>query len=385
VTVAVHEPDVPELDGHRLISFKRRELAREARRHDVVVAPAIPPYLYAVLRGARTITVADQYDPVTLELSVFSDQPGIARVIHAQRMIREVQLRNADVIACAGRRQLELLRADLDALAPPRAVPPALVDVPFGIADAPPAPTARPLRAAFPQIGPDDPVVLWWGKVWKWFDARTALQAIALAVRERPDVRFVISAGKAPKARFDRSETTAEARELARALGLLDRNVFFLDEWTPYDRRHEYIADADVGLTLHADTPEAPFAARARYMDYLWCGLPCVLARGDEVTERFGAAGFARVVDPGDAGAAAAALLELVADPQARAAARAAGAALAEEYRWPALVRPLADAIEHRAAQPDMRPSSRLAGAVGRYYVRRTVDHALALARSTPR
>ena len=43
--------------------------------------------------------------------------------------------------------------------------------MPFGVAAPPPPPSERPLRAHFPQIGQDDPVVLWWGKVWKWFDA----------------------------------------------------------------------------------------------------------------------------------------------------------------------------------------------------------------------
>ena len=68
----------------------------------------LPPYLFAALRGAGTVTVADQYDPVHLELSVLTEQPGIARVLRTQRMVREVQLRFADVIACAGERQREL-------------------------------------------------------------------------------------------------------------------------------------------------------------------------------------------------------------------------------------------------------------------------------------
>jgi glycosyltransferase involved in cell wall biosynthesis len=384
VTVALHKPTSSHLHGHRVIPFTRRDLVREARRHDAVLAPAIPPYLYAALRGSSTITVADQYDPVALELSVFTEQPGITRVLAAQRMIRDVQLRFADVIACAGERQREMLLNELGTLRHRRATPPAIVNVPFGLADPPPASTARPLRAAFPQIGPDDPLVLWWGKVWKWFDARTALEAFALVVQHRPDARFVISAGKAPKAKFDLSETTEEARELSRALGLLDRNVFFLDEWTPYDHRHEYINDADIGLTLHADTPEAPFAARARYMDYLWCSLPCVLAHGDEVAERFGTAGFAQVVPPGSRDGTAEAILRLIERPELREAARAAGRELAQEYRWQALVRPLADAIEECARFPSSAPRNRLAAAVGRYYVRRTVDHAAMLARSMP-
>lgn len=385
VTVAVHEPGPLELDGHRLIPYARRHIMREARRSDAVIAPAIPPYLYAALRGTSTVTVADQYDPLTLELSVFTDQPGIARVLEAQRMIREVQLRFADVIVCAGERQREMLLDELRALRHKRAAPPAVVTVPFGLGDPPPPSTTRPLRAAFPSIRPGDPIVLWWGKVWKWFDARTALEAFALVVERRPDARFVISAGKAPNAKFDLSETTAEAREVSRALGLLDRNVFFLDEWTPYDRRHEYIEDADIGLTLHADSPEAPFAARARYLDYLWCSLPCVLAKGDEVAERFGDAGFAQVVQPGEPVATAEAILRLIEHPEARAAAREAGRRLAEEYRWQRLVEPLAKAIEERRGSPTSAPANGLAPVIGRYYARRTVDQAASLARAMPR
>ncbi len=316
--------------------------------------------------GRRRSRSSDQYDPVTLELSVFAEQPGIARVIKAQHLIRDAQLRFADVIACAGERQRELLVAELDALPQRRGAGPSIVSVPFGLPDPPPRSTTRPVRERFPQIGPDDPLVLWWGKVWKWFDAPTAIRAFALVVARRPDARLVISAGKAPKAKFDRSERTEDARELARELGLLDRNVFFLDEWTQYDRRHEYLQDADIGLTLHADTPEAPFAARARYMDYLWSSLPCVLATGDEVADRFGAAGFARLVAPGATEQAAEAILRLIEGRDEREAARAAGRALAEEYHWSTLVRPLAQAIEERAAVGSRPASRRLVRAVGR-------------------
>jgi len=385
VTVALHDPPEPERDGLRLVPFTRGTLVREARRHDAVVAPVLPPYLYAALRGTSTITVSDQYDPVTLELSVFADQPGIARVIRAQRMIRDVQLRFSDVIACAGESQRGLLLSELDALRNRRADPPAVVNVPFGL-PAPPEPSAsHPLREHYPQFGATDPIVLWWGKVWKWFDAASALRAFALVVAQRPDARLVISAGKAPKAKFDRSERTDDARLLAAELGLLDRNVFFLDEWTPYDRRHEYLQDADLGLTLHADTPEAPFAARARYMDYLWAGLPCVLAGGDEIADRFGAAGFAQLVAPGDVDAAAATLLRLIDRPAERETARAAGVRLAEAYQWSALAAPLADAIEERVALRRRRTAEPLGRAIGSYYARRTVDHALAFAKSTPR
>jgi glycosyltransferase involved in cell wall biosynthesis len=382
VSVMLHDPPTAERDGMRLIAFSRSALIREARAADAVIAPVIPPYLFAALRGSGTITVSDQYDPVELELSVFTEQPGIVRYLRAQKMIRDAQLRFADVVACAGDGQRGLLMAELDALGFDHTAAPTVVNVPFGLPAAPPPASTHPLRDAFEQIGADDPIVLWWGKVWKWFDAKTAVRAMALVAQRHPNARLIISAGKAPKAKFDLSERTDDVRVLAGELGLLDRNVFFLDEWTPYDRRQEYLADADIGLTLHADTPEAPFAARARYKDYLWTALPCVLAHGDEIADRFGANGFARLVAPGDAEATAAALIGLIESPKDRAAAREAGLALAERYRWPALAAPLSDAIVARANAGSRVSASRLVRSVGQFYLRRTADHAVARARA---
>jgi glycosyltransferase involved in cell wall biosynthesis len=382
VSVAVRNPPSRTRDGLGLVPLSRRALIREGRRHDAVIAPTLPPYLFVTLRGTSVVTVSDQYDPIHLELSVMTDQAGIGRVLRTQRMARRMQLRFASVIACAGERQRELLEEELEAVPERRSSPPSIVTIPFGITKPPPPGRPGALRGRFPAIGPDDPVVLWWGKVWKWFDAATAIEAFGEVVRRRPDARLVFSAGKAPKAVFDRSATTEEARALARKLGLLDRNVFFLDEWVPYERRHELLQDADVGLTLHAETAEAPFAARARYMDYVWASLPCVLARGDEVAERFGEAGFARLVRPKDATEAADAILRLIRDPHARAAARGEGPALADEYRWSDLVRPLAGAIEDRWDRDEPRALRRpLARDVGAYYLRRAVDQMAGLSR----
>ena len=380
VTVAVDDPSQASRDGVRLISNRRRELVREARQHDAVLAAGLAPYLLAALRHSRTVTVSDQYDPVWLETSVLSQRPSVARLLRAQLMMRDAQVRFADVITVASQTQRNLLLQELEELAGPRAGHPRIVIVPFGVPEPPGRPTRRPIRAAFPQIVEHDLVVLWWGKVWKWFDAETAIRAFALVAARRPDVRLVIGAGKPPTA-SDFSDRTGDARELSRSLGLLGRNVFFLDEWTPYDHRHEYLLEADVGLTLHGNTAEAPFAARARYMDYLWSGLPCVLASGDETASTFADAGFASLVAPKDVDGTARALLHLLENRSARESAHAAATRLAEQYSWSAIVKPLAREIEECHAAPRTFPQNRLLSTVSRYYLHRTVDHAAAIVR----
>ena len=218
--------------------------------------------------------------------------------------------------------------------------------VPMGLPDPPDASAEPLLRKHFPAIGGEDPLVLWWGSVWRWLDAGTAIEAIGRLAATRPDVRFVITAGKPPNAATDPLNVTDEARDLARRTGLLDRNVFFLDDWVPFEERHRYLGDADVGLTLHAATEEASLAARARYMDYVWASLPSVLAEGDEVGDRLAQAGAARLVPPRDPEATAATLDKLLGDRDSLANARQACRDVAAEYRWDALVAPLVAGVE---------------------------------------
>ena len=135
-----------------MIRNRRSELVGEARRHDAIVAPVLPPYLLLALRASGTVTVSDQYDPVWLELALLGDRPGISRVLKAQLMIRDAQVRFADVIVVAGERQRQLLLDELGGLR--HSTGPAVVNVPFGVPAEPERTAVRPLRAAFPEIGP---------------------------------------------------------------------------------------------------------------------------------------------------------------------------------------------------------------------------------------
>jgi glycosyltransferase involved in cell wall biosynthesis len=373
VTAAASVDHAHVRDGIAIVPRTRRRILAEIMRHDVVIGPVIPPYALMALSGRRCLRVADLYDPVDLELGTLEGWRA-RRATAQQRAGRDMHLRWSDVVVCANERQLERTRRDLQDVTR-RDGGPALFTVPMGLPDLPEASTDHLLRAHFPAIGADDPVVLWWGSVWRWLDAGTAIEAIGRLAASRPDVRLVITAGKPSNAATDRLNTTEEARDLARRAGLLDRNVFFLDEWVPFEERHRYLCDADVGITLHGATEEASLAARARYMDYVWAALPSVLAEGDEVGDRLAAAGAARLVAPHDPTATAAALDALLGDPAALRRAQQACRDVAAEYEWHTLVAPLVEGIE--ALDPAARSAGRALGvarAAGGYYARRLVD-----------
>jgi glycosyltransferase involved in cell wall biosynthesis len=361
-------------DGIRMVASDRRTLLAEARRHDVLIVPRVPPYLFAGLAGSDTLIVADLYNPFEEEHAELTASRAIRREISLTRVANRMQLRNADVILCAVEPQRERLEAALDALGPIRRRPPVEV-VAFGLPEDPPPSFERPMRERFPQIGPDDIVVLWWGNVWRWFDAPTALQAFARVAARRGDVRLVFTAGKHPRRDWPVLDASEQARDLAAEMGLLGESVFFLDDWVPQEQRHHYLLEADIGLTLHRDTAETAVAARGRYMDYAWAGLPCVLGAGDVLADRFAEAGFATTVASGDVDGAVAALGRLVDNAGERERRRAASRPLADEFRWSATVQPLLRALGGAADARASGAARRVALGrdLGEYYTRKAL------------
>jgi len=372
VTLMAPGAEHDEHDGLAVVPFSRRRLLREARRHDALIASTVPPFALALKRALRIVAVSDQYDPVEIELGTLAK--GARRARATARAARRLQLRSADLVLCAGRRQGELLEAEMASFA--GASRPPLCNVPFGIdGDLPPS-KSRPLREHFPQIAEGDKVVLWWGSLWRWLDAETAIRAVALLAESRPDVKLVFTAGRPPNGDALRHSALADARRLAAELGVLDRSVLFFEEWVPFARRGEYLGDADIGLTLHRDTEEASLAARARYMDYLSAGLPCVLGRGDETAERFERAGFASLVGSGSTESTAAAIVELL-ETSRRAKAAEAGRELADEFRWQRLAAPLLVALRELEPAASAAVGSPQLARTTSYYARRLVDRLL--------
>ena len=325
---------------------------------DAVFAPTSVVARHPQVTGSGRPLCIDMYIPTHLEnLEALGDAGGpehVAAVAHQVAVI-ERDLRHGDFFLCASERQRDFW---LGALASLGRLNPAtygadptlrrLIDVvPFGLDPAPLAEEPGVLRRVFPAIGDRDPVVIWGGGVYNWFDPGSLVRAVDRLRAGRPDLRLVFLGMRNPNPGIPEMRVATELRAQSDRLGLTGTHVFFNEGWVPYDRRGAYLADADVAVSTHLDHVETHFSFRTRILDYLWAGLPMVLTGGDTLSDEIGRAGIGVAVPPGDEVAIAEALDRLLGAPPDRAAVRQFG----RRYSWDRVAAPLVEwAAQPRAA-----------------------------------
>ena len=130
--------------------------------------------------------------------------------------------------------------------------------------------------------------------------------------------------------------------------------MLFNDGWVPYEERHRWLADADVGVSAHLHHVEAAYAFRTRILDYIWAGLPVVTTTGDTLSELVDRRGLGLTVPPGDDEAMAGVLLRLLDDPALAAACTDNEGVVARELEWPRVLESLARFCAHPARAPDL-------------------------------
>jgi hypothetical protein len=134
-----------------------------------------------------------------------------------------------------------------------------------------------------------------------------------------------------------------DTRQAADALGLTGTHVFFNETWVDYEDRHNYLLDADLGVSTHFQHVETTFSFRTRMLDYLWAGLPVVATQGDTFSRLIEAEGLGRTVPERDVEALADALEEVLFDEEFRATARSNVVRVREQFRWRNVLAPLVD------------------------------------------
>jgi hypothetical protein len=144
----------------------------------------------------------------------------------------------------------------------------------------------------------------------------------------------------------------AESKALAADLGVLDKAVFFNNSWVDFADRHNYLLEADAGVSTHYSHVETTFSFRTRILDYLWAGLPMVVTAGDHFAELIEHEGLGLVVDAEDVDGLTLALEKALWDEDFIATAKKNIERVRPRFEWERALEPLVSFVSdpHHAA-----------------------------------
>src|SRR3954452_21143707 len=214
---------------------------------------------FPVLKSSRKPVVVDMYDPFHLEqLEQARDlsEQGRRDTVQSATAVLNEQILRGDFFLCASEKQRDFWLGQMAGLG---RVNPVVYDrdetlgslisvVPFGVEDEPPVATRRAVKGVIPGIAEDDKVVLWGGGIYNWFDPLTLIRAMAVVAERVPTARLLFMGVKHPNPEVPQMRMAVEAEQLAADLGLLGSVVVFNHDWVPYEERHNFLLESDIGV-----------------------------------------------------------------------------------------------------------------------------------------
>lgn len=317
------------------------------------------------LRAGAKVLVVDLYDPLHLEQLELARAEGDAvrrgTVREATTALND-QLSRGDYFVCASPKQRDFWLGQMAALG---RVNPLTYDedetldaligiVPFGVRDEPPVHTRNALKGVVDGIGADDEVILWGGGVYNWLDPLTLVRAVDLLRERRPGVRLFFLGLRHPNPEVLEMRMAVETRALSDRLGLTGSHVFFNEGWVAYNDRHNFLLEADVGVSTHLDHLETAYSFRTRILDYLWAALPIVATEGDSFAELIDHETLGLTVPPGDVEALEDALFRVLDDAEFSAACRKNLRAVRGQFAWSEVLTPLVEFCRAPRRAPDL-------------------------------
>lgn len=359
-TVTVCAPRVEEgVDfTFNVYSFSDSRFELDASDADVIVVQGSALRAHPFLKQCKASLVADLYCPIPLEYHQASE--GVDPEIRGNTsnylsdMLHE-QLVYADHFLCASEKQREFwlgaltLAGRINARRWPQASHANVGDLisllPFGLSSKKPELSRHALRSKF-DIPAEDFVLVWGGGLYQWFDPLTPIKAVHRLVSTGAKVHLVFIGVKHPNPGITQHDMCGQAVSLATELGVIGKFIHFNFGWVDYNDRHNYLLDADVGISGHFDNPETRFSFRTRMLDYLWCGLPIIATKGDVFGDALTGQRIGISVDFEDEDGWVQAISTMMNDTKALDAVRIEVLRYSEQFRWDRVVKPLLELCE---------------------------------------
>lgn len=341
-------------------------MVSEAMANDILIIQSNVLRPFPRLAELGKYLVVDLYDPYLFSVLVQYKNEKVAaeasyRLMH---QVLERHMSSCDFSICASERQRDYWIGRYCALG--RLAPEVynfdsslrkLIDVvPFGLPAEPPVRSGKGIRGVVDGIADDDPLLVWGGGIWDWFDPLTVIEAVAAVRQHVPNIRLYFMGMKSPNPKVPLMKMAVDAQQLADRLELTGKNVFFGEGWVSYEDRVNYLLDADIAVSAHFDLVETRFSFRTRILDYLWAGVPVLSTGGDQLTDTIDArqAGFALPYN--DVNAWREVLLRLCMDSTERDRCTKHAKELAKEYTWDKTSKALIEFCRNPHRLPEFTP-----------------------------
>ncbi|MEY4227404.1 MAG: hypothetical protein RL190_2161 [Actinomycetota bacterium] len=321
-----------------------RELKREIRRADAVIAPASILALLPEIRTADRLCV-DFAGPYPLEAAASHLPPSTIRAAEVSAADAVVA---ADLVLCAHKRQVEYAMDLMRRLRPDQQpTGPRFALVPFGIQ---PRGSNRPAQ----RVRDGALRVVWPGGLWDWLDPLIAVTALSTCTTP---VTIDFWGARNPDPRAPAATRASAVVDLAKRLGVEER--VFLTDWIDADRFDRELAGFDLAITFDDAGPEATHAFRTRLLHALAVGVPTLATTGEYVADLAASRGAGWTVPPNDPDALATMLTRIATTRDAIEQASAQALTLAAEFSYDDLVSPLADWLRQPGqARPRAAPTA---------------------------
>ena len=291
-----NEVNLPEQE-FKILQYKNDNSLRDIIKDmDIVLSGGTTFIKYPSIKNSDKFLVMDIYDPYNLAtLAEYRDEP-IDKRLSVHKLVYynlNEQLHYGDFFICASERQRDFWLGMLAAL---NRVNPysynedstlrKMIDVvPFGLPDNKPIYTKEVLKGKVEGIKKDDFLIIWGGGIYNWFDPLTLIKAMAEISKIRDDVKLFFMGVEHPNPEVKKLQLVSKTVNLAKKLGVYDKNVFFNFGWVEYDERQNYLLESDAGIITHPEHIETRFSFRTRILDYLWAGLPIISTKGDSLSD----------------------------------------------------------------------------------------------------
>jgi hypothetical protein len=254
--------------------------------------PPIDPLLYAYKKRKKIISYRWSIAPIgSLEFKDFKNQKK-QNDLH-QYIINSynLSLLTSDKIFCRDEQVKKLImgslislgRINLENYKIDKKLNRLIEVAAFGIDSNSPKHNNDIYRGKFKNIDKNDFLLIWNGGIWNWNDGQTLIKA--MNVLKGKKIKLIFQGFRHPQKNIHLSSEAEKTINLTKKLGILDKNVFFMDKWVPFEERGNFLTEADLGIITSPNIPEANLFLKTRIYDYLWAKLPIILNDSEAFAE----------------------------------------------------------------------------------------------------